>query len=287
MPETSDDRGTIPAKMKTPSASSSDISPSRSSITEETFCSPFISFITVLNLTCMFWLCITLSASDGWARNRSRRCTRITCWLRRERYWAASQAASTQPAITATPSPPPKPAQTPVASSGKTEISDNAVQNPDPAAAKSDIETGGSFSSADLAIIIKSKTVRLDQNISVIRDLLGAPKEFEEIESCAYTGMDKFFVYDGLEVSTLPINGDLICSIDIFKSIFKTDKNITVGSAIAQIEAAYGTDYTLENSVLIYWAGQKNNPKTAQLYFMLNRDNVVEAFGIYNGKSAG
>jgi len=145
----------------------------------------------------------------------------------------------------------------------------------------------GSFSGADMAFVISGKTVRLDQNVSVIKDLLGAPKSCEEVESCAYDGLDKFFVYDGVEVSTLPIDGDLICAIDVLKNTVKTEKGVTIGGSLAQIEAAYGKDYTLENGVLIYWAGPKGNPKTPQLYFMLDRNDNVKTFGMYNGKSAG
>ena len=149
------------------------------------------------------------------------------------------------------------------------------------------IENSGSFSSADLAFIIAGKTVKLDQNISVIKDLLGTPKEYDEVESCAYTGLDKFYVYDGLEISTLPIGGDSICAIDVFNDKIMTTKDITVGGTKAKIETVYGKDYTLENGVLIYWAGSKGNPKTPQLYFMLDKNDIVESFGMYNGKSAG
>jgi len=148
-------------------------------------------------------------------------------------------------------------------------------------------ESSGSFSGSDLAFIISGKTVKLDQNISIIKDLLGAPKEYDEVESCAYTGLDKFYVYKEIEVSTLPIDGDLICAIDALKNTVKTEKGVTIGSPLRQIEAAYGKDYTLENGVLIYWAGPKGNPKTPQLYFMLDRGDNVESFGMYNGKSAG
>jgi hypothetical protein len=180
-----------------------------------------------------------------------------------------------QPSVTSPPSAPAQPA------SPAQPPADNS------AAAKPSTDGAGSFSSADLAFIIKDKTVKLDQNISVVKDLLGAPKDYEEVESCAYSGLDKFYIFDGVEVRTLPIDGDSICAIDVLKNSVKTAKGITVGSALSQIEAAYGKDYTLENGVLIYWAGPKGNPKTPQLYFMLDKNNAVETFGMYNGKSAG
>ena len=117
--------------------------------------------------------------------------------------------------------------------------------------------------------------------------MLGTPTRYEEIESCAYSGLDKFYVFGKIEVSTLPINGDSICAIDVFDNTASTSKNITAGNTIAQIEAAYGKDYTYENGVLIYWDGPRGNPKTPQLYFMIDRNDKIEAFGIYNGKSAG
>ena len=143
------------------------------------------------------------------------------------------------------------------------------------------------FNSGDLTFYIGEKQIRLDDNISVIRDALGKPVDYDEIESCAYDGLDKFYAFKGVEVNTLPINGDSICSIDAFDDTVKTSKNITVGSALAQIEAAYGKDHTYENGVLIYWDGPKGNPKTPQLYFLIGGSDKVESFGMYNGKSAG
>ncbi|MCL2059586.1 MAG: copper amine oxidase N-terminal domain-containing protein [Oscillospiraceae bacterium] len=191
-----------------------------------------------------------------------------------------------KPAAPATPPATPTTPPTAPASPHATPTAPPAA--PAPAQSNSaDPASLGSFDSTDLAFVIGGKTVRLDQNISVIRDILGAPREYDEVESCAYTGLDKFFIYSGLEVGTLPINGDLICSIDVFDGNTKTAKNITVGNSLAQIEKAYGNDYTYENGVLIYWAGPQGNPKTPQLYFMMNRNETVDSFGMYNGKSAG
>jgi hypothetical protein len=151
------------------------------------------------------------------------------------------------------------------------------------------VTRAGEFSASDLVFTVDGKPLRLDDDISVATALFGAPTGFEEVESCAYDGMDKFFTYRGgdILVSTLPINGDLICAVDVFTDAVKTGNSITVGSSLEQIETAYGKDYTLDGGVLIYWAGPRGNPKTPQLYFTLDDDGVVLNFGIFNGKSAG
>jgi hypothetical protein len=145
----------------------------------------------------------------------------------------------------------------------------------------------GSFSSADFSFAIGGSRVKLDENVSAALKLLGDGYEYMASPSCAYVGEDKLYSYDGIDVSTLPIDGDLICSIDVTSSSFKTSKSITVGSSLRQVVAAYGSDYTLEMGTLVYWGGEKGNPRTPQLYFVLDGGDSVEAFGMYNGKSAG
>ena len=148
--------------------------------------------------------------------------------------------------------------------------------------------TTGNFSKADMMIVISGKNVSIDQNVTVVTQILGNKYEYEEAVSCAYTGMDKMYRYSGIEISTLPIGGtDQICAIDVFSNVYKTGKSITIGSTLSEIEMAYGKDYTLDAGVLVYWGGVKNDPKTPQLYFTLNKENMVKNFGIYNGKSSG
>ena len=146
-------------------------------------------------------------------------------------------------------------------------------------------DSQGAFSSSDLAFVVKGATVRLGQNISAVLGILGAPDIYEEAESRAYAGLDKFYSYGGIEVSTQPAKGDLICAIDVFDGTAKTARDIAVGGTLAQIEAAYGKDYTLEDGVLTYWAGAKWNTKTPQLYFWLEKNGNIERFGMSNGKS--
>jgi hypothetical protein len=145
----------------------------------------------------------------------------------------------------------------------------------------------GSFSSADLAFLIAGKSVRLDENVSAALKLLGSGYSYQAAPSCAYTGEDKLYSYEGIDIATLPIGGDLICAIDVMSGDYKTSKSIGVGSPLSQIVAAYGADYTLDAGALTYWDGEKNNPKTPQLYFALDGKDAVTMFGMYNGKSAG
>lgn len=97
---------------------------------------------------------------------------------------------------------------------------------------------------------------------------------YMEAASCYFDGLDKVFTYDGYEVTTYPKgDGDYIQSINITSDAIKTDKGIGVGSTPAQLEAAYGKDYTVSGKMYEYYQDD-----TKYMYFFILND-VVQYYG--------
>lgn len=89
---------------------------------------------------------------------------------------------------------------------------------------------------------------------------LGEPLHFEESPSCAYTGMDKIYVYSGFSVYTYQ-NGDTDSNgqpVDYVLEILITDDSVTtpeglmLGASADQITQIYGNDYTNKNGSYSY-----------------------------------
>lgn len=105
-------------------------------------------------------------------------------------------------------------------------------------------------------------------------DGLAETTAYMEAASCYYDGLDKVFTYDGYEVTTFPKeDGDYIQDINISSESIKTDKGIGVGSALADVEEAYGKDYTISGKMYKYY--QDN---TKYMYFFILND-VVQYYG--------
>ena len=105
-------------------------------------------------------------------------------------------------------------------------------------------------------------------------DSLAETTAYMEAASCYYDGLDKVFTYEGYEVTTFPKeDGDYIQDINISSESIRTDKEIGVGSTLADVEEAYGKDYTISGKMYKYY--QDN---TKYMYFFILND-VVQYYG--------
>lgn len=103
---------------------------------------------------------------------------------------------------------------------------------------------------------------------------LGETAAYMEAASCYYEGLDKVFTYEGYEVTTYPAkDGDYIQDINISADNIKTPEGIGVGSTLAQVEAAYGTDYRVSGKMYRY-----DVDDSKYMYFFLMND-VVKYYG--------
>ncbi len=84
-------------------------------------------------------------------------------------------------------------------------------------------------------------TVSIDQDMVEVLSALGEPKEYFEAESCAFEGMDKTYTYSGFVITTRPDGEkDFVNSIALTDDSVTTPEGLYIGSAAADITAAYG-----------------------------------------------
>ena len=118
---------------------------------------------------------------------------------------------------------------------------------------------------SDFAADIQGTVVRLDEEINQLMNKLGTPDCFTETVSNPRIGSDKTYTYKGIVVSTNPENGkDIVSSIQYYGEE-KTLSRVGIGSTRADIEAAYGIDYTIDPNYIIYTYGEN-----AKLCFQMN-----------------
>lgn len=103
---------------------------------------------------------------------------------------------------------------------------------------------------------------------------LGETTAYMEAASCYFDGLDKVYSYNGYDLTTYPgKDGEYIQDISISSADIKTDKGIGIGSTLAQVEKAYGTDYRLAGKMYQYY--QEDNK---YMYFFI-MDDVVKYYG--------
>ena len=95
--------------------------------------------------------------------------------------------------------------------------------------------------------------IGMNEDSEAILAALGAWSGYFEAESCAFQGLDKTYTYPGFELYTYPKGDrDMVNSITILDDSVSTPEGIKIGSAEADITAAYGDGYVLENGVYQY-----------------------------------
>lgn len=142
------------------------------------------------------------------------------------------------------------------------------------------------ISEADLSLTVDGTAVRPDTSVSALLDAFGADFAYSEAVSCVYTGMDKTYAYSDLILYTYPDGAadrllELYCTANV-----QTAQGITIGASRKDVEAAYGTDYTLAGSTLTYaLSAQDELTVPASLYFELDGDTVC-AIGLTSARRA-
>lgn len=72
---------------------------------------------------------------------------------------------------------------------------------------------------------------------------LGEPKTYTEETSCAFEGLDKTYFYGSFYLSTYPMGDqDFVYKVWFADDSVTTAEGIYIGSAQADVEAAYGAD---------------------------------------------
>ena len=122
---------------------------------------------------------------------------------------------------------------------------------------------GFSFSAGDLKIY-------LNQEAAPFVKTLGNAMEQFEAPSCAFQGMDVFYVYPGFELSTYPLNGShYVSTIDLIDDSVSTEEGIYIGSTLDDVVEKYGDNYSKSGDIYTYISGD-----TSLSFAIVN--NVVE-----------
>lgn len=137
-----------------------------------------------------------------------------------------------------------------------------------------DNKGGNTAGSSDKGYVFTANgtEVVIDAEAEAILNGLGAPNGDPVITpSCAFEGEDKSYTYSGFVVDTYPDENktDRISCVTLTDDTVKTPEGISLGASKADVEGAYGSDYTDNNGSLIY---KKGNMK---LIFIIKDDMVT------------
>jgi len=119
--------------------------------------------------------------------------------------------------------------------------------------------------------VLWGNTVRLGQDIYEVLDMLGEPMYTFEQPSCAFEGIDRFFLFGGVQIQTYPAaNGqDLVHTVMLTDDSVATASGIHLGSSLASVLAAYGNDYEYAFGLYIFTHG------ATTLRFLVTDDMVT------------
>ncbi len=136
--------------------------------------------------------------------------------------------------------------------------------------------------SKDMAAIVNGVTFHVRTDSADVLRVLGNEYDYSEVMSCVYDGYDKQFIYDGITVCTVPVDGvDVIEQFIITGGDYSTARNIKVGSTLDEIVAAYGEDYFDDGYVTYTESNDPANITEWRIQFYLV-DGVVQEIYIYS-----
>ena len=102
--------------------------------------------------------------------------------------------------------------------------------------------------------------VRIEMGVppTPVLNALGAPTSTLEVPSCALKAKDIRYIYPGFLLDvTYPEEGeDYITALRLTEDMYTVPGGITIKGTLAQIEAAYGTDYDADNGFYKYTKGK-------------------------------
>lgn len=113
-------------------------------------------------------------------------------------------------------------------------------------------------------------TVTMDEDMALVLEALGEPNSYYEAASCAFEGLDKTYTYGSFVIETYPQDEkDFVSAIVLKDDAVSTAENIYIGSSLEAVTKAYGTEYTEQGSMLVYY---KDGMK---LCFLIENDAVT------------
>lgn len=146
---------------------------------------------------------------------------------------------------------------------------------------------GAPLEETDFVFAYGDQEFALGGPAQALLDAVGDMNMFEA-DSCMFDGKDREYENDELVLATYPIGpggADQLETVLVIGGAHQTARAIGIGSTRAEVEAVYGTDYTLDYDQMVYAMG---DPLTAPLLmFTLDLDtDTVVAFALMRNTGA-
>lgn len=133
-------------------------------------------------------------------------------------------------------------------------------------------ETGsaGQNNNTEQGYIFVSDGLEIKIDDEFTREKYGIEREYSEVASCAFEGLDRTYKYDGYDITTYE-NGEKenILSVYFTDDTSLTKEGIGTGSSFDEMVTAYGENYTQEDNLYTYTKGNM------KLNFIVENDFVT------------
>jgi len=126
-------------------------------------------------------------------------------------------------------------------------------------------------STKNLVFIHNNVKIAPNDLVDPLVTALGSDYSYYESPSCAYTGLDKCYVYQGFSIYTYPDDNavDHVLQVVLTDDTLSTPEGLIIGDTAEKVIELYGTDYTESDGSFAYTQG-----KTTLMIIMKN-DRVL------------
>lgn len=116
-------------------------------------------------------------------------------------------------------------------------------------------------------VFCNNNKIKIDDEFS--REKYGQEKEYSEIISCAYEGLDRIYKYENYEITTYERDGkERIQSIYLLNDMVKTEEDVKITDSYNKMIEKYSDNYAREENMYTYIQG-----KTALKFIIEN--NII------------
>ena len=135
----------------------------------------------------------------------------------------------------------------------------------------SDSDDGKEDTNKDFVFIHNNIKIKPNDLVDPLVAALGSDYAYYESPSCAYTGLDKCYVYKGFSIYTYPDDKavDHVLQVVLTDDTLSTPEGLIIGDTAEKVKELYGTDYAESNGSFAYTRG-----KTSLMIIMKN-DRVL------------
>lgn len=132
----------------------------------------------------------------------------------------------------------------------------------------------------DMAVVIGGKTYPVRVDSKDVLAALGDDYKYAETISCVYEGYDKTFTYDGIVVSTVPVDdADVIEMFSVTGGDYKTTRGVGIGATREEVVKAYGDNFFDDGWYVTYTeSGKPENISEMRIQFRFVDDILTEYY---------